>query len=178
MPTMQNPSVLVLNQNYEPLNICGARRAIGLYLREKAEMLENGRGMVHTATAAFPIPSVIRLRRMIKRPLMTLRLSRREVFWRDGYACQYCGQSTRELTLDHVVPRVRGGVHSWENVVSACIPCNHRKAGRTPKDAGMVLLKEPRVPRANPYYLFARQPLLEEWKRFIPWVVASPRRAP
>lgn len=163
-------SVLVLNQNYEPLNICGARRAIVLFLREKAEMLENGRGMFHSPTAAFPIPSVIRLRRMVKRPLLTLRLSRREVFWRDGYKCQYCGKETRELTLDHVTPRVRGGTHSWENVVSACVSCNHRKAGRTPREARMSLLRVPQAPRANPYYLFMRRPLLEEWRKFIPWV--------
>ena len=161
--------VLVLNLNYEPLNVCSVRRAIVLYLRERAEMLENGRGTVRTTSVAIPVPSVIRLTQLVKRPVMTARLSRREVFVRDGHACQYCGAISRDLTLDHVVPRVRGGTHTWENVVSACVPCNHRKAGRTPKEAQMTLLREPRAPRANPYYLFSHRTLLEEWRKFIPW---------
>lgn len=166
---MLNLTVLVLNQNYEPLNICGARRAIVLLLRERAQMLENGRGMFHTSTAAFPIPSVIRLMHMVKRPVFARRLSRQEVFWRDRYTCQYCGKSVRDLTLDHVLPRARGGIHSWENVVSACVLCNHRKAGRTPKEARMALRRQPRAPAANPYHLFVHRQLREEWRKFIPW---------
>ena len=106
---------------------------------------------------------------MVRRPLLQSRLSRREVFYRDRYTCQYCGQPSRHLTLDHIVPRHRGGGHMWENVVSACIPCNHRKAGRSPKEAGLRLLKEPRAPRPNPYGLFQRRPIREEWRKFIPW---------
>ena len=169
MVTALNLPVLVVNQNYEPLNICGVRRAVVLLLGEKAQMLEDGRGAFHSATASFPIPSVIRLTHMVRRPVLTVRLARREVFWRDGYTCQYCGAPTRALTLDHVVPRVRGGSHSWENVVSACVPCNHRKAGRTPREAGMRLLKAPSVPRATPYHLFLRHPVRDEWRKFLPW---------
>lgn len=166
---MVSAPVLVLNQNYEPLNVCNVRRAVVLLGRGKAELLINGRGEVRTPRLVFPAPSVIRLVYLVRRPVFQRRLSRREVFARDGYTCQYCGRERRELTLDHVIPRFRGGDHAWENVVTACIPCNHRKAGRTPKEAGMALLREPRAPRPNPYHLFQRRTLQEEWLQFMPW---------
>ena len=169
-------AVLVLNQNFEPLNVCGVRRAVILLLREKAQMLQNGRGEIRTPSITFPIPTVIRLFYMAKRPLFSRRLSRREVFWRDSFTCQYCGKPTREPTLDHVTPRVRGGAHTWDNVVTACVPCNHRKAGRTPVLAGMRLLREPRPPRLNPYYQFMHREIPDEWRPFLPWL--HPNRAP
>ena len=161
--------VLVLNQNYEPLNVCNVRRAVVLLGRSRAELLVNGRGEIHTIRAAFPAPSVIRLMALVRRPLLQRRLSRREIFARDRHTCQYCGREAKNLTLDHVTPRFRGGSHSWENVVTACISCNHLKAGHTPKEAGMKLLAVPRAPRPNPYYLFYRRPLQDEWLPFIPW---------
>ena len=125
--------VLVLNQNYQPLNVCTVRRAVVLLDVGKAELLQDGRGWLRTTATSFPLPSVIRLVYLIRRPLLQRRLSRREVFLRDNYTCLYCGRETRQLTLDHVIPRYRGGAHTWENVVSACMACNHRKAGRTPR---------------------------------------------
>ena len=160
--------VLVLNQNYQPLNVCTVRRAIVLLDVGKAELLQNGRGEVHTTAASFAIPSVIRLVYLIRRPLLQRRLSRREVFLRDNYTCLYCGRETRQLTLDHVIPRYRGGAHTWENVVSACISCNHRKAGRTPQEAGMQLPGEILPPKPNPYSIFAHGPIREEWLSFVP----------
>ena len=162
--------VLVLNQNYQPLNVCNARRALVLLGLGKAELMENGRGGIRTVSRTFPVPSVIRLFYMVKRPLMERRLSRRAVFYRDDYTCQYCGNRSKALTLDHVIPRSRSGPHSWENVVSACIPCNHRKAGATPREASMRLMRLPTVPRPNPYYLFHHRAILDEWRQFIPWV--------
>jgi 5-methylcytosine-specific restriction endonuclease McrA len=167
-----------LNQNYEPLNICGVRRAVVLLLHQKAQMLENGRGELHSVSSTFPNPTVIRLFHMVKRPLFTSRLSRREVFWRDNLTCQYCGKAMRSLTLDHVVPRVRGGTHTWENVVTACVPCNHRKAGRTPSEAGMKLLRNPLPPRVNPYHQFMHREVPEEWQPFLPWASAKRVAAP
>ncbi|MBI4200088.1 MAG: HNH endonuclease [Chloroflexi bacterium] len=161
--------VLVLNQNYAPLNVCNVRRAIVLVGRGKAELLVNGRGEVRTPRTSLLAPSVIRLMYLVRRPVVQRRLARRDVFARDRYTCQYCGRATRELTLDHVIPRHRGGAHSWENIVAACIPCNHRKAGRTPKEAGMRLLRGPRAPRPNPYYLFHARSLEEDWLPFMPW---------
>ena len=166
---MVNLSVLVLNQNYVPLNVCNARRAVRLLYKGKAEMLENGRGDLHTISRIIPMPSVIRLIYMVKKPLMVRKLSRREVFARDKFTCQYCGVKGLTLTLDHVVPKHKGGPHIWENVTSACIRCNHKKAGMTPVQAGMKLLSEPKAPRPNPYYIFRYYNILEEWEKFIPW---------
>ena len=162
--------VLLLNQNYQPLNICDVRRAIVLLDRGKAELLLNGRGEVHTTLRTIAVPSVIRLAYMVRRPVLQRRLSRREVFIRDGYTCQYCGKETRELTLDHVVPRHSGGPHAWDNVVAACIPCNHRKAGHTLQQVNMRPAREPSVPRPDPYALFHHRPVAEEWRTFVPWL--------
>jgi len=151
---MINFPVLVLNYSYEPLNICRVRRAVVLVYQGKAEMLENGLGFVHSANFGFPIPSVIRLAYMIKRPRPKRKLTRLEIFNRDHYTCQYCGKEARQLTLDHVIPRYRSGEHNWENVVSACVPCNRRKAGRTPQEAGMKLNRPPVPPKGGiPFYI-------------------------
>lgn len=166
---MVNSPVLVLNQSYEALNLCRTRRAIVLIFRGKAEVLENSRGEIHSATAAFPIPSVIRLVYMVKRPRHQRKLTKQEVFNRDKYICQYCGCQTRDLTLDHVVPRRAGGGHTWENMVSACRSCNRRKGGRTPEEAGMRLIQQPRAPRGTGFYVPYRY--LEsygEWKKYLP----------
>ena len=171
---MLNLPVLVLNQNYEPLNLCSKRRAVVLVLNERAQILENGLGMFHSTASNFPIPSVIRLFHLVRRPIPIRRLSRREVFLRDGYTCQYCGLITKNLTLDHVIPRVRGGTHVWDNIVSACSKCNHRKAGRTPKEAGMLLMKETKAPAAHPYAMFFHRPILDEWRKFMPWMAGVP----
>ena len=166
---MINSAVLVLNQNYEPLNVCHARRAFVLIDRGKAEVLEHGEGGIRTSRLLFLLPSVIRMIYMIKRPRPKMRLSRREVFNRDKFTCQYCSRQTRELTLDHVLPRHRGGRHEWENLVSACKTCNHRKAGRTPKEARMRLLREPFTPRVSSYYVVYRYlDGKEDWRKFIP----------
>jgi 5-methylcytosine-specific restriction endonuclease McrA len=165
-----NSPVLVLNQNYQPLNVCNVRRAVVLLGRGKAEIIINGRGHIRTISLLVPVPSVIRLVYMVKRPLVRRRLSRRAIFYRDGFRCQYCGSESKNLTLDHIMPRSRGGPHVWENVVSACIPCNHRKAGLTPREANMRILKEPAAPRPNPYYMFHHRNILEEWRQFMPWM--------
>ena len=167
---MINSSVLVLNLNYEPINICNVKRAVVLLGKGKAEALEDGRGEIHTSTLTMVIPSVIRLVYLVRRPFARRKLSKKEIFLRDRYLCQYCGQQTRDLTLDHVIPRRQEGDHTWENVVSACIPCNRRKAGRTPAEASMSLLRRPKAPYPSPYYTLHNRTILEEWHKFIPWV--------
>ncbi len=164
-------SVLVLNYNYEPLNICALRRALVLVLRGKAEVLEHNGHDIVTPSQVIKAPSVIRLAHIVKRPMPQVKLSRREVFRRDHYTCQYCGISTNDLTLDHVLPRHRGGDHSWENLVSACRQCNHRKGGRTPEEARMKLRKQPLRPHAGPYYAIERRirsNACEDWRKFLP----------
>lgn len=170
--TIYSP-VLVLNQNYQPLNICNVRRALTLVERGRAELVTHGRGLIRSVSKLFPAPSVIRLVHMVRRPVMRRRLSRQAVFYRDGFACQYCGRKSRQLTLDHIIPRSRKGPHSWNNIVSACISCNHHKAGRTPREARMKLLCEPEAPKPNPYYIFQHREIKEEWRPFIPWITTG-----
>jgi len=160
--------VLVLNANFEPINICNTRRAIGLILSGKADMVMNGRGYVHTVKLTIPQPSVIRLDLMIHRPRPRLKLTRREIFRRDNYTCQYCGRHAADLTLDHILPKHLGGEHTWTNVVTACPSCNHHKGGRKLEEAHMSLLHVPKEPPASATYLFGRH--LEnndEWRQFI-----------
>ncbi len=148
--------VLVLNANYEPLNVCTIRRAMGLLFSEKAAMLANGRGEIRTSRRSFPAPSVIRLGAMIRRPRPQVKLNKQEIFRRDHHTCQYCGNVGGQLTLDHVIPRNLGGEHTWENLVAACRLCNHRKGGRLAKRAGMRLKTKPIAPSATARYRFGR----------------------
>ena len=113
MTAMIHAPVLVLNQNYQPLNICNVRRAMVLVGLGKAEPMANGRGDIRTISASFAVPSVIRLVYMVKQPIIRRRLSRRAIFYRDDFVCQYCGARGKTLTLDHIVPRSRGGAHEW-----------------------------------------------------------------
>jgi 5-methylcytosine-specific restriction endonuclease McrA len=160
--------VLVLNANFEPINICTTRRAVVLILGGKAAMVANGRGYLRTVTLVLPRPSVIRLEHQIRRPRPHVKLTRREVFRRDNYTCQYCGRREAGLTVDHVIPRYQGGLHIWTNVVAACATCNHRKGGRRPEEAHMHLFHVPHEPPINADYIFGRH-LTEntEWAEFI-----------
>lgn len=166
-----NAQVLVLNHNYEPLNICNVRRAIVLVILGKAEVLEQNGLVLHTIDRVYRAPSVIRLATLVRRPRPQVKLTRREVFLRDSFTCQYCGIRTRELTIDHVVPKSRAGGHSWENLVSACKTCNHRKGGKSLAEAHMSLLRDPIRPRPNAYYTIQRKlqrGLHAEWAPFVP----------
>jgi 5-methylcytosine-specific restriction endonuclease McrA len=164
---MQEP-VLVLNANFEPINVCSIRRAIGLILAEKAAMVVNGRGHIHTINQLLPRPSVIRLEYMIHRPRPRVKLTRREVFRRDNYTCQYCGRRDTSLTVDHILPKRLGGQHTWTNVVAACPGCNHRKGGRRLNEVHMHLLQVPREPSASAIYLYGRHlDKYGEWEPFI-----------
>jgi 5-methylcytosine-specific restriction endonuclease McrA len=161
---------LVLNQSYEPLNVCRARRAITLVFSGKAEMLENGTGYIHTSNSVYALPSVIRLAYQVRRPRPQPKLTRVEIFNRDHYTCQYCGKHSHQLTLDHVIPRYVGGKHTWENLVSACAPCNRKKAGRTPEQAHMKLFTRPGRPSNGvflnvPYHLLGAQ---NTWQKYLP----------
>ena len=129
---------LVLNQNYEPLNICNVRRAILLVFDGKAEIIESNGMRLHSATREFPAPSVIRMVYLIRRPHPRVKLTRKEVFIRDGYTCQYCGRQCHDLTIDHVVPRSRGGnvtamIESVAGFINAApTPCATRAAIKAP----------------------------------------------
>ena len=139
--------VLVLNASYEPLNITTWRRAVVMVLKGKAEGLEHDPD--HRIREDTLLPTVIRLRHFVRVPYKQLPLTRRNLFHRDGHRCQYCGASAEQLSVDHVVPRSRGGLDTWENVTTACLPCNVRKGNRTPREAGMPLRREPRRPPSS-----------------------------
>lgn len=174
-----NLPVLVLNQNFDPLNICPLRRALILVFCNKAEVVAENHHVIHTVSQSFECPSVIRLRHMVHRPLPRVRLTRREVFRRDDYCCQYCGHRGGRLTLDHVIPRHRGGKHTWSNLVTACVQCNRRKGGRTLEEAGMDLRRQPARPRVSPYYYLEHQLRNSpaEWWPFLPTYLREQVRA-
>ena len=171
MKSLLSAPVLVLNANYEPLNVCTTKRAISLMLSEKATMLENGRGFIRSVNRKHPAPSVIRLGRMIKRPRPSVKLTKSEVFRRDHYTCQYCGEKAQELTIDHIIPRSKDGPHTWNNLITACPSCNIKKGDRTAKEANMMLLSVPKVPSASAQYMFGKylksndiwMPYIEGW---------------
>jgi len=163
-----NDPVLVLNANFQPINVTSTYRAINLVLAEKATLILNGRGVIHSVSETFPLPSVIRLTRMVKRPRPSVQLTRKEIFRRDNYTCQYCGRKTNNLTIDHVIPRRLGGKTTWNNLVAACPRCNHLKGGMTPEQSGMSPRKMPERPPNSAAYLFGKH-LNEnqEWMDFL-----------
>jgi 5-methylcytosine-specific restriction endonuclease McrA len=163
-----NDPVLLLNANYEPLNVCTTRRALGLLMMGKAEMLLNGRGYVRTVRLSVPRPSVIRLGYMVKRPRPKVRLTKQEIFRRDNYTCQYCGVKARRMTIDHIIPRYLGGEHSWSNLVTACPDCNRKKGGRTLQQARMILIHTPFEPQATAIYLYGSYLTMnDEWRQYL-----------
>jgi 5-methylcytosine-specific restriction endonuclease McrA len=160
--------VLVLNANFEPINVCDTRRAIGLILNEKANLVLNGRGWIRSVSHTFPRPSIIRLTKMVRRPRPNVKLTKREILRRDDFTCQYCGERYTTLTIDHVMPRHMGGEHTWENLVTACPACNHHKGGRTIEQTHMRLLRPPAAPPSTAHYIFARH--LKENTEWLPFI--------
>jgi len=160
--------VLVLNATYEPINVCTVRRAVVLLLKEKAEVIEHADWELHSATASLARPVVIRLVTYVRIPRDTHRrkITRRAVFARDGWTCQYCG-SRSNLTVDHVVPRSKGGASSWENIVASCAPCNRRKGNSLPRQVGMNLLRQPRTPSADVFIHVASPTIPAAWRQYL-----------
>jgi 5-methylcytosine-specific restriction endonuclease McrA len=160
--------VLVLNGSFEPLQIITARRAMILIAKGAAIVQEPSKHFLHTSTMRFPLPSVIRLLTYRHVPRYTRSVSRKSILLRDGYKCQYCMQAflPGKLTLDHVIPRSRGGQSTWTNMVAACYFCNNRKGARTPEEAGMTLGHRP-----QPFSLHAKHKQAAQhepaWERYL-----------
>src|SRR5246127_4222582 len=163
--------VLVLNASYEPINVCAARRALVLVLKGVAMTEEENGHFLHSARVAMRLPSVIRLLEYRRIPHQSRALSRKNILLRDRNSCQYCGTvlPASELTLDHVMPRSRGGSSTWENLVACCHECNRRKGNRTPTEAGMKLMKEPR-----PFNLHTSRHIMrllghsdDKWRKYL-----------
>lgn len=162
--------VLVLNATYEPLSIVSVRRAVVLLLKEKAELVEAAAERLHASHTSFPVPLVIRLVYFVRIPQpVVLTPTRRSVAMRDNYTCQYCGQAPGrgQLTLDHVLPRSRGGETTWENVVAACRACNMHKGNRTPEEAHMGLRKHPGRPHYIAFLLLSEPGPRDVWGKYI-----------
>lgn len=165
--------MLVLNATYEPVNVCTVRRAVVLLLKAKAEVIESAERELHSATTSMTRPMVIRLVTYVRVPRDTHRrkITRRAVFARDDWTCQYCG-SRSQLTVDHVVPRSKGGGSTWENIVAACAPCNRRKGDAMPRQAGMNLARAPRIPHPDIFIQVASPTIPASWHPYL-----SPRTA-
>jgi 5-methylcytosine-specific restriction endonuclease McrA len=159
--------VLVLNASYEPLSVVAARRAVVLVLREKAVVVAGRDEKWSSVSEQVELPSVVKLIRYVKVPYRrSAPVSRRAVFGRDGNRCQYCGGPAE--SIDHVLPRSKGGDHSWENVVACCRSCNIRKADRTPREAGFELATDPAPPRRFAWiYASSGYDLDPAWQPFL-----------
>ena len=159
-------NVLVLNASYEPLSIVSFRRATCLVLYDKAEIIEHDGSVLRSPSVTLPVPSVVRLRYMVRvaRRRQAV-LSRRAVFARDDHTCQYCGGPAD--SIDHVLPRSRGGGHDWENLVAACRRCNLAKRDRTPEEAGMRLRRPGCPPRPRSWVVVGASRMPEAWKPYL-----------
>lgn len=159
--------VLVLNYDFSPLSVCSVERAFVLVYMNKSEMLHTANGhQLHSVTKQFPMPSVIRLLRYVNVPFRGVQLTRQNIFKRDKFCCQYCGKN-RDLTLDHVVPKARGGKSAWTNLVTACKRCNTVKGNSTPEEAGIHLKLRPFKPS---YIMFIRDfsgYYQDEWQNYL-----------
>lgn len=164
--------VLVLNASFEPINVCTVRRAIVLILKAKAEVIDEHELEVHAERMSMTRPSVIRLRTYVHIPYHSTRrkITRRAVFARDGWECQYCGRKG-SLTMDHVVPRSKGGGTTWENVVACCANCNRRKGDQSVSQSGMKLRTRPLPPHATIFIHVASPTIPAQW---LPYVPADP----
>ncbi len=160
--------MLVLNATYEPINVCTVRRAVVLLLKEKAEVVERGAWKLHSASTTMVRPVVIRLVSYVRIPRDTHRrkITRRAVFARDDWTCQYCGARSN-LTVDHVVPRSKGGPSSWDNIVASCAPCNRRKGNSLPRQAGMNLTRQPGTPSPDVFIQVASPTIPAAWRAYL-----------
>jgi 5-methylcytosine-specific restriction endonuclease McrA len=166
--------VLVLNATYEPINVCTVRRATVLLLKQKAELIERHKWTLRSEHTQLPRPMVIRLVSYVNVPRDTHRrkITRRAVFARDGWTCQYCGARSN-LTVDHVIPRSKGGTSTWENIVASCAPCNRRKGDLLPAQANMVPRHAPRAPNPHVFIHVASPTIPTAWKQWLPDAVSD-----
>lgn len=163
-------SVLVLNATYEPLSVVSVRRAVVLLLKEKAEIVEAAEAELRSENLTIPRPLVIRLVYYVRIPYrVSIPLTRRTVLARDHYTCQYCGKQPprKELTVDHILPRSRGGHTTWDNVVAACQRCNGCKGNRTPEEANMRLRSSPAQPRYVALAMIESPDARQAWRKYI-----------
>ena len=160
-------AVLVLNANYSPMTICTAKRAISLYFLDKIDVLSNYDDKINSPSLSLDLPSVIKIRTYIKNNNMAVEISRKNILVRDGYRCQYCGKESNALTVDHVIPKFRSGLDTWENLVAACKNCNQIKGEKTPEEAKMPLLKKPKRPNRIHYFQRLVKKKQADWRPYL-----------
>jgi len=164
--------ILILNYSYEPLQFCTAKRAILMVLSGRAEKIECDGYVVRSPSISFQLPTVIRTLKMVKRnSRKPLSFSKKNILRRDNYKCQYCGAREITLTVDHILPKSRGGKTNWNNMVVACKPCNLKKGNRTAREANMKLIKKPARPNHNyqPIVIPSGPPsYIESWMKYLP----------
>jgi 5-methylcytosine-specific restriction endonuclease McrA len=167
--TVAGARVLVLNATYEPINVCTVRRATVLLLKQKAEMIEEGQGRMRSERLELERPTVIRLITYVRVPrdVHRRKITRKAVLARDSWTCQYCGSAKPGLTVDHVVPRSRGGESVWENIVASCAPCNRRKGNKLPREARMHPRSKPRAPGPTVFIRIAAPRVPDTWERYL-----------
>lgn len=170
LANLNSGRVLILNASFEPLHVCSVKRAVGLLMHEVAERVEESGKVLRSPNAVFPVPSVIRLKRFVRAPFrQRVAFNRKNVFRRDEHTCQYCSKRTFDLTLDHVMPRSRGGPTTWENVVACCKACNARKRDRTPDEAHMHLRRRPYAPKFMFSSAYGVMPDIDPiWEKYLP----------
>ncbi|MGH2952042.1 MAG: HNH endonuclease [Solirubrobacterales bacterium] len=161
--------VLVLNASHEPINVCTVRRGAVLVLKGRAELLEPGEGALHSERLELARPCVIRLIRYVRIPrdVHRRKITRKAVLARDSYTCQYCGRQASGLTVDHVIPRSRGGESVWENIVASCAPCNRRKGNRLPREVEMHPAKRPKPPGPTVFIRIASPRIPLAWEPYL-----------
>jgi 5-methylcytosine-specific restriction endonuclease McrA len=167
--TRRSATVLVLNATFEPINVCTVRRATVLILKAKAELLERGEGKLHSERMTLERPIVIRLITYVRVPRDAHRrkITRKAVLARDSWTCQYCGSTKPGLTVDHVIPRSRGGKSVWENIVASCASCNRRKGNRLPREIQMHPRSNPRPPGPTVFIRIASPTIPVAWKQYL-----------
>jgi 5-methylcytosine-specific restriction endonuclease McrA len=165
---MLTNKVLLLNQNYEPLTLCRARRAMVLLYLNKAEMVEPYDSYyVRSQNLAIQLPSVLRLNYYVKLTRREIPLTKRNILRRDNFQCQYCGRFLGPMTTDHVLPKVLGGSESWENLVCACVDCNTKKGNAPLHKSGLRLLKKPKKPHFFTFILNSLGEIPDPWRQYL-----------
>ena len=162
-----NSVVLVLNANYSPMTVCTAKRAISLYFLNKIDVLSNYNEKVHSPSTSLDLPSIIKIKTYIKNNSMAVEISRKNILVRDNYTCQYCKKHSKALTVDHVVPKFRGGQDSWENLVAACKNCNQIKGEHTPEEVRMPLIRKPKRPNRIHYFQRLVKKKQADWRPYL-----------
>lgn len=158
--------VLVLNATYEPINVCEWKRAVVLIIKNKAEVIEHKEKLIGKN---FWLPAVIKLKYYVKIPYEHVSITRKNILYRDNYTCQYCGKEKQRLTIDHIIPKSRGGTDSWENMVTACVDCNVKKGDRTPDEANMSLIRKTLPPPSKIFFEISKYKKMKNkyWEKYL-----------